>query len=408
MDRFIDIEAFYRIFRDISTSVHSSSDVQEVLDLVVRKATQVVNAKGAVLRILSADATQLELSAAYGLSEQYLSKGVVSSATVITELCRQNKVIIINDVQTDPRVQYPKEALIEGIVSILDLPLTLDRHVIGIMRIFFTDQRNFAEEHIHFLTAIAEQCALAIDKARLIERQRSEYQHLAIHTEKLTALGRMAAGIAHEINNPLGGVLLYASNMIKKVPKEGPLHEGLEIIINETIRCKQIIQDLLEFSRDKPPSAVMADINEIIEKAMSILENEFRLKHIQIQKKLLADSPWTLLDAGQLEQVFVNILINAIEAVDDKGTIHLRSMLNMENSRLSIEISDNGCGISPENVSKIFEPFFSTKPKGSGLGLAVSYGIVRNHQGDIRVISKPGEGTNFIVELPIIRKGEDT
>lgn len=269
---------------------------------------------------------------------------------------------------------------------------------------FFTDQRNFAEEHIHFLTAIAEQCALAIDKARLIERQRSEYQHLAIHTEKLTALGRMAAGIAHEINNPLGGVLLYASNMIKKVPKEVPLHEGLEIIINESIRCKQIIQDLLEFSRDKPPSVVMADINEIIEKAMSILENEFRLKHIQIKKTLLADSPGTLLDAGQSEQVFVNILINAIEAVDDKGAIHLRSMLNTESSRLSIEIRDNGCGISPENVSKTFEPFFSTKPKGSGLGLAVSYGIIRNHQGDIRVISKPGEGTNFIVELPIIQK----
>lgn len=406
MDRFIDIAAFYRIFRDISTSVHSSSDVQEVLNLAVRKATQAVNAKGAVLRILSSDAKRLELSAAHGLSEKYLAKGVVSSATVITELCRQNKVIIIEDVRVDPRVQYPREAIAEGIVSILDLPLTLNTQVIGIIRLFFRDKRRFADEHIHFLTAIAEQCALAIDKARLIERQRSEYQHLAIQTEKLTALGRMAAGIAHEINNPLGGILLYASNMIKKVPKEGPLHEGLDIIVNETIRCKRIIQDLLEFSRDKPPAKIMSNVNDVLEKALIILENEFKLKHIRVYKELLGDMPETLLDAGQLEQVFVNILLNAAEAVDDKGTIRLSSMLDRQQRKLKVQIQDNGGGIAAQSMPKIFEPFFSTKAKGSGLGLAVSYGIIHNHQGDIKVISTPGEGTRFTVELPIIKSPE--
>lgn len=406
MDRFIDIEAFYQIFRDISTSVHSCSDVQAVLDLVVQKATQVVNAKGAVLRILSPDGGRLELSAAHGLSEQYLTKGVVSSAKVITELCRHNKIILIDDVRTDKRVQYPQEALAEGIISMLDLPLTLDSQVIGLIRIFFSDQRKFSLEHFNFLVAIAEQCALAIDKTRLIERQRSQYQHLAIHTEKLTALGRMAAGIAHEINNPLGGILLYASNMIKKVPGQGHLHDGLDIIINETIRCKRIIQELLEFSRDKPPSKSMTDLNEIVEKAMIILENEFRLKHIEVIKALADDMPGTLLDASQLEQVFVNILINAIEAVADKGTISVRSMVDKDVQRLKVQIRDNGSGIPTENLPKIFEPFFSTKPKGSGLGLAVSYGIVHNHQGDIRVTSAPGQGTCFTVALPVIREPE--
>lgn len=406
MDRFIDIEAFYQIFRDISTSVHSCSDVQAVLDLVVQKATQVVNAKGAVLRILSPDGSRLELSAAYGLSEQYLTKGVVSSAKVITELCRHNKIILIDDVRTDKRVQYPQEALTEGIISMLDLPLTLDSQVIGLIRIFFSDQRKFSQEHFNFLVAIAEQCALAIDKTRLIERQRSQYQHLAIHTEKLTALGRMAAGIAHEINNPLGGILLYASNMIKKVPGQGHLHDGLDIIINETIRCKRIIQELLEFSRDKPPSKSMTDLNEIVEKAMIILENEFRLKHIEVSKVLADDMPGTLLDAGQLEQVFVNILINAIEAVADKGAISVCSMVDKKGQRLKVQIRDNGSGIPTENLPKLFEPFFSTKPKGSGLGLAVSYGIVHNHQGDIRVTSAPGQGTCFTVALPVIREPE--
>ncbi len=405
MDRFIDIEAFYRIFRDLSTSVHSCSDVQEVLDLVVKKATEVVNAKGTVLRILSPDAGRLSLSASSGLSEKYLAKGEVSSAKVITDLCRQNKVILIEDVTRDDRVQYPKEAETEGIVSMLDLPLILNNHVVGLIRIFFNERRRFSREHLDFLVAIAEQCVLAIDKARLIEHQRVAYQQLATQTEKLTALGRMAAGIAHEINNPLGGILLYGTNLIKKVPEKGPLHDGLEIIINETVRCKHIIQDLLEFSRDKPPSKAMANLNDVIEKATGILENEFRLKHIRLEKSL-PQLPDTLLDVNQLEQVFVNILINAVEAVGDKGTVTIRSMAVPASHRLQVDISDDGCGISTQNQAKIFEPFFSTKPKGTGLGLAVSYGIVRNHQGKIRVTSTPGQGTRFSMEFPIVQKAE--
>jgi signal transduction histidine kinase len=401
MNHCIDIEAFYRIFRDISTSVHSSSDVQEVLDLVVRKATEVVNAKGAIMRILNLDTDTLELSAAYGLSERYLSKGHASTREVITDLCRLNRVIIIEDVQTDPRVQYPWEAQEEGIKSMLDLPLTLGNHVVGIIRICFTDQRTFSDEELNFLVAIAEQCALAIDKARLIEKQQSQYQHLAIHTEKMSALGRMAAGIAHEINNPLAGILLYSTNMMKKVPQEGPLKEGLEVIIHETIRCRGIIQDLLEFSRDQEPEKTPANVNDILEKALSILENEFGLHHIRIGKDLAAEIPAILLDINQMEQVFVNLLINAVEAIGEKGDITVQSCMDSQRKWARIMISDTGIGIPRDHMPKIFEPFFSTKTKGTGLGLAVSYGIVQKHQGSIQAVSQPGEGTTFTIEIPV-------
>ena len=402
MDVETDTNTFFGTFRKISKSVHTSKSVNEMLDLAVRTTAEALHAKGALLRILNLKSDEFELSASYGLSEKYLSKGHVARKRLYIDTCDHHGPIVIRDVPKDPRVQYPQEAQEEGIRMMMDLPLILANDVVGLVRIFFAEARDFSEEELEFAEAIAEQCSYAIDKARLIERQRIEYQHLAGKTEKLSSLGRLAAGIAHEINNPLGGILLYGTNLIKKTPKEGPLHEGLEVIINETMRCKHIIQDLLEFSRDRPPSKAMANINNIIEKTLSILENEFRLKHILIKRNLLKEMPEIFLDASQLEQVFVNLLINAIEATQVGGAVSIRSHLGPEREWVRVEIADTGCGIAPEHLAKIFEPFFSTKPKGTGLGLAVSYGIVQNHQGTIWATSQLGQGTCFTVELPIV------
>lgn len=229
----------------------------------------------------------------------------------------------------------------------------------------------------------------------------TQYHQLALQTEKMSAMGRMAAGIAHEINNPLAGVLLYSTNMMKKVPEEGPLKDGLEVIIHETLRCRTIIQELLEFSREREPQKISVNINDIVEKSLRILDNEFRLRHISVEKHLSREMPDILLDANQMEQVFINLLLNAIEATEEKGRITVQSYIDPDEKQGMVEISDTGCGIPEENISKVFEPFFSTKAKGTGLGLAVSYGIVRNHQGDIKVSSQPGQGTCFTIEIPL-------
>jgi len=381
--------------------VHSSTDVDEVLELVVWKSSEMLGAKGAVLRILNLETHQLELGAAYGLGERYLSKGAVSKENIITDLCRKNKVIMIEDILTDPRIQYPQEAWEEGIRMILDLPLTLKADVVGIIRMYFSERRTFSPEELDFVIAITEQCACAIDKARLIENQQARYDHLVLQTEKLSALGRMAAGIAHEINNPLGGILLYSTNLSKKVPDDGPLREGLEIIINETLRCKTIIQDLLEFSREKEPDKTLANINHVIEKTLGMLDNEFRLHHITVKKLLLSEMPDNFLDVNQMHQVFVNLLLNAVKAIQQNGEITIRSQLDADRKHATVEIADNGCGIRQEHISQIFEPFFTTNPAGTGLGLAVTYRIIRNHQGEIHVSSKPGKGTRFTIEIPL-------
>jgi len=400
MEKSSSIQTFYRTFRDISKSVHSITKVEEVLHLAVRNTTEALNARGSILRILNLKTGELELSAAYGLSDRYLSKGHVSSTKVIQEFCEVNRAIIIKDLETDPRVQYPKEAKEEGIKMMVDLPLLMGQNVVGILRIFFDHKRDFSEEEVDFAVAIAEQCALAIDKARLIEKQQIQYDNLAIQTDKLSSLGRMAAGIAHEINNPLAGILLYSSNLVKKVPEAGPLKKGLEVIIHETIRCRGIIQDLLEFSRQKEPVKVMADLNGVIQKALSIVSNEFRLNRISLEKRLSDSLPSVLIDVNQMEQVFINFFMNALEAIQGQGQVSVRSFQDKDNQGVVVEIEDSGMGIPQEHLERIFEPFFSTKPKGTGLGLAVNYGIIQKHGGAIKVSSQPGRGTTITIRLP--------
>jgi len=401
MDKKIEFETLYNILREISTSLHSGAHIEDVLDTIVKKSAEMLNARGALVRILNSETRQLELGAAYGLSDQYVSKGPIPSEEIITDLCRQNRIITIHDILNDPRVQYPKEAWTEGIRMMIDAPITYKDDVLGILRIYFDEPREFSDEELHYIILIAERGASVIQKAQLIEMQESRYDQLALQTEKLSALGRMAAGIAHEINNPLAGILLFSSNLLKKAPQEGTFREGLEIIMQETLRCKAIIQELLEFSRPSEPKAFLTNVNKVIVKALHLLENEFRLQRIRLEMDLSKQLPDVLIDENQIEQILVNLLLNAIQAIEDQGTVAVRSYVSSDRKCVAIDISDTGCGIPPENMSKIFEPFFSSKAKGTGLGLAVTYGIVQKHGGHVYAFSQPKQGSRFIVELPI-------
>ncbi|SHG23462.1 GAF domain-containing protein [Desulfacinum infernum DSM 9756] len=396
-----NISDLFYAFRDIAGVVHSSTDPREVSQLVVWKITELLGAKGAILRVINLATHEMELYAAYGLSEKYLAKGHVSSHKMIAQLCSEDRVIVIGDIFQSPRVQYPQEAQAEGIRMMVDAPLCIQDNVVGILRILFPEHRSFSEKELDFIVAVAQLTSCAMDKARLLEMQQRRYHQLALQTEKFSALGRMAAGIAHEINNPLASILLYSTNALKKAPPNTPLKETLEIIVSETIRCRSIIQDLLEFSRDREPQKSLANLNRIIEKVLVLLQNEFRLHHLELRKNLAPDMPDTLLDSRQMQQVFVNILLNAVEAMKPGGEIRIKSFVDRSRGLQVAVVQDDGCGIAPENLDKIFEPFFSTKPKGTGLGLAVSYGIVKAHGGELSVESEPGKGTRFTISLPL-------
>lgn len=403
----VKFENYFSVFRDILRSIYSSTNLREVLNVVVTKTAEVLDAKGTLLRILNQETHQFDVGAAYGLGEYYITKGPVSTEKLLHDPSELHKVKIITDIWHAPRVEYPQHAWDEGIRMMLDVPMAIENEMRGLIRIYLTEPRAFSTDELDFMVTVAEQCACIIERVRLAENQQAHITHLATQMEKMSSLGRMAAGVAHEINNPLAGILLFSSNMSKKVEPGSSLEKGLNIIIRETQRCKVIIQGLLEFSREKPPKKAKANINDVIRAALGVVENQFFVRYVTLEQYLAQDMAETLLDSNQIEQVFINLLLNALHAVEDHGRVSIKSLLDSEKNRIEIEIADNGCGISAENVKNIFEPFYTTRANGTGLGLAVSYGIIESHRGNIRVFSKLGAGTRFVIDFPILAEETD-
>ena len=228
-----------------------------------------------------------------------------------------------------------------------------------------------------------------------------EMQDYLIQSEKLASLGKISAGVAHEINNPLTSILINAHLMLEKTEKKHPFHEYLNLIADETSRCTNIVKGLLEFSRQNPPQKVYSDVNEIINRTLQLLENQASFQNIRIIKKLNENLPRIKLDKNKINQVFWNLVINSSEAMPKDGTLTIVSQFSTDKKYIEIEFIDTGKGIPKVNINKLFDPFFTTKSSGTGLGLAVSYGIIEQHQGKIEVKSELGQGSVFTISLPV-------
>lgn len=241
-------------------------------------------------------------------------------------------------------------------------------------------------------------------RPRLMMEKKLQETHLQlVSSEKMASLGKLAAGIAHEINNPLGGILIYSSLMMEDLPEEDPKRGDLMRIVQEAGRCKEIVKSLLEFARQTEPKMEPTDINRAINDGLFFLVNQALFHNIQIVKNFDPFLPFVRGNASQLKQVFMNIIVNAAEAMHASGTLTIATFPTPDRKAVFVEFTDTGEGIPEENLTRIFDPFFTTKEvgKGTGLGLATSYGIVEDHGGKINVRSKVGVGTTFTIELPI-------
>lgn len=227
-------------------------------------------------------------------------------------------------------------------------------------------------------------------------------QERLVQKEKLASVGQLAAGVAHEINNPLGTVLLYADILHKEAPEDNQQQrEDLQMIVREATRCKAIVNDLLNFSRQNEVLAQETDLNGLLREMAGEVSQQDLYRQVEVVTDLDPDLPSIQADPLQLRQVFLNLMSNAAEAMPDGGRLTLSTRKGATDGFVSVQLQDTGVGISEENMKKLFSPFFTTKPigKGTGLGLAISYGIVKMHRGQISVESQVGEGTTFTVTL---------
>ncbi len=234
-------------------------------------------------------------------------------------------------------------------------------------------------------------------------RRRKIMEAELLQREKLASLGKLAAGIAHEINQPLTGVLTFASLLLKKHKDDAQTSKDLEVIVRETTRIRRIVQGVLDFARETPVQKKPNRIEKVLDQTLQIVQHQERFFGIELKKEYAPDVPDVVMDAGQMEQVVLNIVLNAAAAMNRSGTLTIRT--RKAGDWVEVDFQDTGPGMPQAIVDRIFDPFFTTKDSSEGssmgLGLAISYGIVKNHKGEILVKSKQGEGSTFTIKLPV-------
>ncbi len=230
-----------------------------------------------------------------------------------------------------------------------------------------------------------------------------------MEAERLALIGQLSANVAHELNNPLQGVVTFSHLLLEEHPSDDPFYvDALEKIVGQANRCRDIIRGLLDFSRQRKPDKTICNLNTVLENCVSLLEKQVLFHNIEIVKNLQIDLPMTVADPSQIERVFINLIVNAAEAMDGNGILSLTTFFNAKDKTIEIDIKDTGSGIREEDMDKIFDPFFTTKDvgHGTGLGLAISYGIVKGHKGNLLVKSIEKKGTTFTIVLPVVSREE--
>jgi signal transduction histidine kinase len=238
--------------------------------------------------------------------------------------------------------------------------------------------------------------------------ERTELEAQLSQADKLSSIGLLAAGVAHEVNTPLAVISSYTQMLAKQLKSDPQKANLLEKITRQTFRASEIVSNLLNFSRTSGTEFTNVDVNRIVTDTLALLEHQFRTSHITVESELAPYLPPIQGNTGRLQQVFLNLFLNAKDAMPTGGTLRVATA---NGNGVSVCVSDSGSGIAPEHIARIYDPFFTTKTtsdagqkRGTGLGLSVTYGIIQEHAGKIRVESRPGEGTTFYLDFPLTRK----
>jgi signal transduction histidine kinase/CheY-like chemotaxis protein len=331
---------------------------------------------------------------------------IAASDPFVATWGKLEKPIHASDSQADRRFDHPLAKLLPH-KSLLIQPMRWKGETIGGFAIaWLKSAHRFTADELRLAEGIALQAAVASENSRLYEGVKHQMAELKrtqaqlIQSTKLAAIGELAANIAHEINNPLTSVLGFASYLAERIPPGEPMREELDLIQDEAGRARDIVRDLLHFSRQREFVPQVTDLNAVLEQTVSMVRRQGAFDAITLTEEYAQGLPPVEIDVPRIKQVLLNLINNAVYVMKDGGALTLRSSVNGD--MVQVEVIDTGGGIAPEHLDRIFEPFFTTKPdvSGTGLGLSVSLGILQSHGGTIEAKSEPGKGSTFIVKLP--------
>ena len=383
----------------IGTEISSTLQLDEVLNRVTAQACRLMEARVASLLLLDAERGTLRPAATHGASDAYLAlpdREVDSS--LISQVITSGRPLHIPDVRQETRYRVSDVARQEGLCTLVSIPLRTKTTIIGVLNVYTGEPRRFDDDDLRLLTLLASQSAIAIENARL-HRDEVETRERLRQSEKLAALGTLSAGLAHELRNPLNTVSMLMYAMGQDLTADSAFAADVKVVQTELARMSLLIEQFLEFARPRPPHFQRERIEEVMEETLLLIGPEARTRGIRVVKDWARQLPAVWADGAQIKQVFLNLLLNAMQAMDHGGTLTVR--IAVSGGSLLTAIMDEGGGVSPEVRAKLFEPFFSTKQGGAGLGLSISQRIVESHNGRLRLSSQPGAGTAVIVRLPL-------
>ena len=397
----------FETLASVGQTINSTLNMDDALKVITREACVLMGAKMCSLLLLDESHEWLDLRASFGAGEAYLRKPRLSVAeSLLGIVVRRMKPLQVQSVQGSSRYQNIEVARQEGLVSLLSVPLVFTHEVIGTVNVYTGVPHSFSNEEIHILSAFAELSAIAIEKARLYERIVDVEEQLR-QNEKLSALGLLAAEVAHEIRNPLTVMTMLYHSLDLNFPAGDPRAKDASMLREKMDHLNKIVEQILDFARSTEPKFTSVNLNELIDDLSLLTRHKLQNQGIQLVRKLDPVLPRIQADATQLEQAFLNLTLNAVEAMPKGGKLTIVTRVGpvpageAGASEVVVEFKDTGAGMSEEQCRRAFTSLLSTtKRKGTGLGLAIVNRVVDTHRGRVKIKSRVGEGTTISLFLP--------
>jgi C4-dicarboxylate-specific signal transduction histidine kinase len=411
------VEPHLKILHAVAQAVSRSLDVDEVLRIAVDELTHVTGHEISSLHLIAPDGVTLHLRGDRGLSEDLravnrvlpMGQGVIGTVAA-TGITREFANMAESPSLLPAAQTVVRKNRIRGFVCVA---IHSRGRILGTLSLGRQTSQPFREREVALLEATADQIGIALDNARLYSETVSQLEELRrthaqlIHAEKLSAVGELASGVAHEINNPLTTILGQAHLLLSRQDVNEHVRDRLLLISEEASRAARIVQNLLLFSRHYPPERRPCSLSDQVERVLELKAYQLRQDDVEVRTEF-EECPPVSADDNQIQQVLLNLVQNAHQAMAKHGMPRVLTVRVRPTERGGmVEISDTGPGIAEETMPRLFDPFFTTKPpgEGTGLGLSVSYGIVAEHGGRLSAANRPGGGAMFCVELPA---GEST